>query len=49
MKLAENADAVEKWMSMILGYTAVHADVPMRDIFQTDKSHRSVLASQKRT
>ena len=34
-------------MSLILGYTAVHADVPMRDILQSDKSHRSVLGSHK--
>ena len=47
-KLAENADAVEKRMSLILGCTVVHADVPMRDILQSDKSHRSVLGSQKR-
>ena len=47
MELAGNADAVEKRMSLILEYTALHTDSPMKDTLQASKSHKSAAVTQK--
>ena len=50
MKLAENADAIDKRMALIMGYSSVHTDIPIEKILQTDKSksNKWTAVSQKR-